>query len=190
MFARTKRLTLRPGWPEDAALLAEAIAHEAVATRLARVPWPYTLDDAAAFLAVPRGAADARFLIMAHDGAAPRLVGGIGLDAAADGIALLGYWLTPDAWGRGYATEAGRAVLDMARHALPLRRLEARHHLDNPASGRVLRKLGFREIRREPSFSLARGHHVDSAVLALDLAAGKDAGEDADAATDRMPIAA
>ena len=50
MFARTKRLTLRPGWPEDAALLSEAIAHEAVATRLARVPWPYTLDDAAAFL--------------------------------------------------------------------------------------------------------------------------------------------
>lgn len=184
MFARTKRLTLRPGWPEDASLLVETIAHEAVATRLARVPWPYTIEDASAFLAVPRGATDARFLIMAHDGACPRLIGGIGLDGAAGGIAQLGYWLTPAAWGRGYATEAGRAVIDMARHALPLRRVEARHHLDNPASGRVLQKLGFREIRREPSFSLARGHAVDSAVCALDLAA------DEDAATDRMPIAA
>lgn len=184
MFARTKRLMLRPGWPEDAGLLAETIAHEAVATKLARLPWPYTRGDAEAFLAVPRGPADARFFIMAHDGAYPRLVGGIGLHASARGTAELGYWLTPDAWGLGYATEAGRAVIDMARHALPLRRVEARHHLDNPASRRVLDKLGFREIRREPSFSLARGHEVDSAVLALDLAAEEDA------AADRMPMAA
>ena len=48
MFARTKRLTLRPGWPEDARALAQAIGHEAVATKLARVPWPYALGDAEA----------------------------------------------------------------------------------------------------------------------------------------------
>ena len=46
MFARTKRLTLRPGWPEDAPALSQAIGHECVATRLARVPWPYALGDA------------------------------------------------------------------------------------------------------------------------------------------------
>jgi len=84
-------------------------------------------------------------------------------------VAELGYWLTPSAWGRGYATEAARAVVDMARHALPVRRIEARHHLDNLPSRRVLEKLGFREIRREASFSLAQGRAVDSAVLALDM---------------------
>ena len=60
MFARTKRLTLRPGWPEDAPALARAIGHESVIAKLARAPWPYTLDDAEAFLAQPRGATQLR----------------------------------------------------------------------------------------------------------------------------------
>lgn len=170
MFARTPRLTLRPGWPEDAATLTETIAHEAVATRLARLPWPYAVGDAQAFLAVPRGAADARFLILAHEGRTPRMVGGIGLNALGAGRYELGYWLTPSAWGRGYATEAGRVVIEMARHALPARRIEATHHLDNAASRRVLAKLGFREVLRAPRYSLARDAEVDSAVMALDLA--------------------
>ena len=40
MFARTKRLTLRPGWPEDAPALTQAIGHEAVIAKLTRAPWP------------------------------------------------------------------------------------------------------------------------------------------------------
>ena len=181
MFARTKRLTLRPGWPEEAETLTQAIAHETVAMKLARLPWPYTADDAEAFLAVPRGPSDARFFILSHEGSYPQVIGGIGLNAVDRGVAELGYWLTPTAWGRGYATEAARAVIDMARHALPLRRVEASHHLDNPTSRRVLEKLGFREIRREPLYSLARGGDVDCAVLALDLEAAEPS---------RMPIAA
>ncbi len=184
MFARTKRLTLRPSWPEEAETLTATIAHEEVAMKLARLPWPYTVGDAEAFLALPRGPNDARFFILAHNGGYPRMIGGIGLNATGRDTAELGYWLTPGAWGRGYATEAGRAVIDMARHALPLRRIEATHHLDNPGSRRVLEKLGFHEVRREASFSLARGCDVDSAVLALDLPA-EDQAEPA-----RMPIAA
>lgn len=143
MFARTKRLTLRPAWPEDAAPLAHAIGHEAVARMLRYVPLPYGLSDARAFCTQPRSADEACFLIIAHDCAEPALIGGIAIDCGA-GDALLGYWLTPSAWGRGYATEAGRAVIDIARHALPLQRLRAWHFADNPASGAVLRKLGFR----------------------------------------------
>jgi RimJ/RimL family protein N-acetyltransferase len=168
MFARTKRLTLRPGWPEDAAVLTDTIAHEAVAMRLARLPWPYAVGDAEAFLAVPRGAEDARFLILSHETRTPRMVGGIGLNPLGCGAYELGYWLTPGAWGRGYATEAGRVVIEMARHSLPACRIEASHHLDNPASRRVLTKLGFREVRREPHFSLAHGRDVDCAVMALE----------------------
>lgn len=181
MFARTRRLTLRPGWPEDAAALAAAIAHEDVVMRLARVPWPYAEADAAAFLAQPGGARDTVFMICAHDaGGAPRLIGTIGLHASGDAHEL-GYWLTPNAWGRGYATEAGRAVVEIARHALPVRRLESGYFADNPASGRVLRKLGFRDTgRREQRPSLARGGAVDAVVMELDVDADRPA----------MPIAA
>ena len=54
MFARTPRLLLRPGFPEDAPALVSAIADEAIARGLANVPWPYRMRDAEAYLASPR----------------------------------------------------------------------------------------------------------------------------------------
>ena len=181
MFARTKRLTLRPGWPEDAPMLTQAIAHEEVAFKLSRLPWPYTEAHAAEWLSRPKGPTEVTLLILAHEEATPRLVGGIGLHPVEDGDGVeLGYWLTPSAWGRGYATEAGHAVLGMARHALGLPRLVGRHFIDNPASGKVLKKLGFRPAGRGRMPCLARGRDVACATLALDFNANLS----------RMPIAA
>ena len=65
MFARTKRLTLRPGWPEDAPALSRAIGHESVVSNLSRVPWPYALGDAEAFLARTHRRDEAVFVILA-----------------------------------------------------------------------------------------------------------------------------
>jgi RimJ/RimL family protein N-acetyltransferase len=161
-------LTLRPGWPEDAPALHAAIAHEVVVSRLGRAPWPYTPDDAAAFLTTPPGPSEVTCLIWSHEAREPQLVGGIGV-AADEGGHELGYWLTPAAWGRGYATEAARVVVDIARHALRLPRLVAAHHLDNPASARVLAKVGFREIARTRRFSRGRGADVECGVHELDL---------------------
>jgi len=172
MFARTQRLTLRPGWPEDAAALTRAVAHPEVVRMLAQVPWPYGIEHAEAFLARRRGAADVALLILAHESERPRLIGGIGIhpDPEEPGGHELGYWLAPDAWGRGYATEAGRAVLDIARHALGLRRLSSGHFVDNPVSGRVLRKLGFRPTGRTASrYSAGRDAEVPCALFTLDL---------------------
>lgn len=141
MFARTPRLLLRPGWKEDASALTHAIGDFAVVGRLARVPWPYRIEDAEAFLALDHGPLP-NFLIFARTHGAPRLVGGIGL-AAADAGVELGYWISRPYWGLGFATEAGRAVVDLADKGLRLPRLVSGHFADNPASGRVLRKLGF-----------------------------------------------
>jgi RimJ/RimL family protein N-acetyltransferase len=152
VFIRTENLLLRPGWSEDAPELCAAIAREEVAFTLARLPWPYTLDHARAWLDRPRAADDAHLLIYERTGAEPRLIGGIGLAPDADGVEL-GYWIVPSHWGRGFATEAGRAVLAMARDTLRLDRLVSGHFAENPASGRVLRKLGFaptgRTVARE-----------------------------------------
>jgi len=169
MFARTPRLTLRPGWPEDAPAVTAALAHEQIVVNLSRVPWPYGEDDARDWLATPRTATDICLLILRHDAPAPHLIGAISLDDSADGEPELGYWLTPSAWGRGYATEAGHAVLHMARHARGLTQVRARHFIDNPASARVLGKLGFRETGRVATFSRARGREVASVTMARDL---------------------
>ncbi len=170
MFVRTERLTLRPAWREDAGELSRAIGHEAVIRNLSKVPWPYALGDAEAFVARQTAGKGAFFLICEHVGGAAPIVGGIGVHPTEQGGHELGYWLTPSAWGRGIATEAGRAVLRTARETMRLRRLDSGHFIDNPASGRVLRKLGFRPTGRvESRFSQGRGIEVPCATFELDL---------------------
>ena len=144
MFVRTERLLLRPGWAEDASALYTAIADEGIVRNLASAPWPYRLEDARAFLATERKPHEPSMLIFRRTGGDPELVGSIGFGRRPDGELEFGYWIARAHWGRGYATEAGRAVLDFARESLRLTRLHAGHFLDNPASGRVLAKLGFR----------------------------------------------
>jgi RimJ/RimL family protein N-acetyltransferase len=146
MFIRTERLFLRPAWPEDCQDLHAALAHESVVRNLSCVPWPYTLEDAQAFVVRPQDRRHPHFLITLPSARGSRIIGGIGL-AQEEGGAHLGYWLTPEVWGRGYATEAARAVLRLAR-TLGHREISARHRLDNPASGRVLEKVGFRAAQQ------------------------------------------
>ncbi|WP_157216064.1 GNAT family N-acetyltransferase [Flavisphingomonas formosensis] len=169
MFARTDRLLLRPGWLEDAPALAAAIGDEAVASKLARVPLPYGLAEAEAYLSRQQDPLLPDFLIFTRTRGAPRLVGGIGLFRDIAGEAELGYWIARDYWGLGFATEAGRAVIDLARDSLRLPRVVSGHFIDNPASGRVLRKLGFRPVGRYASrHNLARDTILPCALYALD----------------------
>lgn len=170
MFARTERLLLRPGWREDAPALHRAIADEMVVRNLATAPWPYSLADAEAFLAAERGPSDATMLILRRTDASPELIGTIGLARKPSGLFELGYWIARPHWNRGYATEAGRAVVAAARDGLRLRKLIAGHFVDNPASGRVLEKLGFRSTGiTAPRMSRGRGAEAQCRLFELEL---------------------
>ncbi len=170
MFARTERLLLRPGWAEDAPALTRAIADEGIVRNLAKAPWPYTGAHAEQFLACERGAATPSFLIFRRTDGAPQLIGGIGIDMSGEAPEL-GYWLGREHWGQGYATEAGCAVLEIARHSLRLPQLVSGHFTDNPASGRVLEKLGFRPTGRlARRYSAGRQAWVPCRLFARELA--------------------
>lgn len=181
MFIRTRRLFLRPAWAEDARALHAAIACWDVVKQLARAPWPYTMADAEAFVAgkvLEPG--EASFLIFARTPGEPELVGSIGFGRSngADREPELGYWIAPDRWDCGYATEAGRAVLALAFDGLRQPALSAGHFVDNPASGAVLRKLGFeRTGATAPRFSRGRGAEVPALEYRLtrDAWAGRPA---------------
>lgn len=174
MFARTERLLLRPGWPEDAPAVYEAINDQTIVRNLASAPWPYEHKDAEAFLVLPRPILQPNFLIFRRTSGSPELVGSIGFGDMGDGQLEIGYWIARDHWGCGYATEAGRAVLDIAR-TVGHRAMLAEHFVDNPASGKVLRKLGFRPTGRITSrYSKARGKKVDAVQFKLQLAEESD----------------
>jgi RimJ/RimL family protein N-acetyltransferase len=171
MFARTPRLLLRPGFPEDAPALAAAIADQAIARNLANVPWPYSVRDAEAYLACPRDPVLPSLLIFERGQGAPQLVGACGLGRRASGSVEMGYWIATPFWGRGYATEACRALVDIAR-TLGLPQLEGSHFLDNSASARVLEKLGFEPLGIvAPRMSCARGTEVPARLMRLRLRA-------------------
>ena len=183
MFARTERLLLRPGWSEDAPALFQAIADERIVRNLATAPWPYTLADAEAFLATERKASEPSLLIFRFEDGTPELIGGIGFGRKPGGETEFGYWLVRRCWGRGYATEAGRALLAAARHSLRVRRLDAGHFIDNPASGRVLEKLGFRPTGIiAPRYSAGRGEEAPCRLFKLEF--------DAEAETEAVPAMA
>ncbi|MFO6445544.1 GNAT family N-acetyltransferase [Erythrobacter sp. NE805] len=173
MFHRSQRLLLRPIWPEDWQDLLAGIADEGVVRNLATAPWPYREADARAFAARPADPLHPRFLITRAADAA--VVGCIGFgpisDAANDpGAPELGYWIARDHWGQGYATEAGAAVLAIAA-ILGHRELSASHFLDNPASGKVLRKLGFEPTGLvQERWSCGRGGHAPTALYRKVLA--------------------
>lgn len=173
MFIRSQRLFLRPGWPEDWAELYALIDDQAVVRNLCRAPWPYSPDDARCFAASRQAPRHPHFFVTLPGTHGARLIGCVGL-ADCDGETEIGYWVARQHWGNGYATEAVRALLTLAR-TLGHRRLTAHHFTDNAASARVLAKVGFAptgEVRLVRS--AARSEAAPARVHAIDLGAPAD----------------
>lgn len=179
MFARTERLLLRPGWVEDAPALARAIGDEAIVRNLATAPWPYGLRDAEAFLSSDRRPDELCLLVFRRTSRSPQLIGAVGLGRAPGGEREIGYWISRPHWGLGYATEASAALISIAQHSLRIRQLSAYHFLDNPASGRVLEKLGFRPTGAiRPRYSAGRKSLAPSKAFSLRLGESADANDE------------
>jgi RimJ/RimL family protein N-acetyltransferase len=137
----TERLMLRAPRPADAKVIASLINDRRIAENTARIPHPYSLADAHAFLAeINRKANEPAFLIALGDGT---VIGGCGIHVLSGGDPELGYWIGVPYWGRGYVTEAARALIDHAFGTLGCERLTSRARVSNPASRRVLEKCGF-----------------------------------------------
>ena len=168
MFHVTNRLLLRPAWPEDAEALFGGIADQGVVRNLASAPWPYLPEHAREFVMRKSDPRFPRFLITRPSGDGSELIGCIGIDPGPDGTEL-GYGIARPFWGQGYATEAARGVIEIAQ-LLGHERLSAGHFTDNPASGRVLRKLGFRPTGKVASrHSCGRGEQADCVLYRFDL---------------------
>ncbi|MGA5566791.1 GNAT family N-acetyltransferase [Streptomyces platensis] len=135
-------VTLRALVPDDAPALTRIYSGASVRHTTGK---PLTLDQAqekirtalARAAEIPR--AQWSWGIVATD----EMIGLISLRRRTPTMGTLSYILREDTWGNGYATEAVKHVVAFAFTTAGLERLEAMHHPDNPASGRVLTKTGF-----------------------------------------------
>jgi RimJ/RimL family protein N-acetyltransferase len=135
----TARLVLRAPRRGDVKAIATLANDRRIAANTARIPHPYAIEDAEQFIAaVNKREGEACFAITL-DGAP---IGVCGVDPREDGPEI-GYWLGVVYWGRGFATEAARALIDYAFGDLEHEMLISGARVNNPASRRVLEKCGF-----------------------------------------------
>jgi [ribosomal protein S5]-alanine N-acetyltransferase len=155
----TSRLMLRPFTDADARRVAYLAGDYEVAKMCGRVPHPYTMAMAYDWIGrhdeKRRGGEFAFAVTLERD----ELIGSCGVSRIGEGKDApweLGYWFGMPYWGLGYASEAGQALIDWASGQLGAKVFGAGHFVDNPASGSVLRKLGFVRTGSAELFGLAR----------------------------------
>ena len=136
----TERLILRAPRLGDVKAVAMLANDRRIAENTARIPHPYRPADAEDFIAAANVGGETVFLIAQRGGAVLGACGFIQIDRHPPEI---GYWLGTKFWGKGYATEAVRAVIDYAFTDLDCEALQAAARVTNPASRRVLEKCGF-----------------------------------------------
>lgn len=137
---QTERLLLRKPTLADAAGIAHLANDRRIAENSRRLPHPYLPDHAVAWVTASAAAdVDTAFLIE-HDS---RPIGMVGVDWRVADRPELGYWLGVAHWGRGFATEAARAMIDFTFEEFAVEHLIAGARIANPASRHILEKCGF-----------------------------------------------
>ncbi len=171
MRLETPRLVLREYTEDDTAAV---LAYQSDARYLRYYPWDErTLDDAQRFVQQfidwqaesPRR----RFQLAVLLRKSGALIGSCGVRRKPDDDteADIGFELSPEHWGRGYATEAATAMADFAFRELGVRRLSSWCIVENVASARVLEKLGMSLENRLPAAEHFKGRDWDTLLYGM-----------------------
>jgi RimJ/RimL family protein N-acetyltransferase len=142
----TKRLWLR--WPRacDAAAIASFAQRAEIAQMTATIPHPYPTGEAERFIFKTRADnanGEALILVISQKGAGRPIIGIVSATLSDVGEIEFGFVLTPAASGKGFATEAARALIETIFALTKVDRILANARTINPASRRVLEKCGF-----------------------------------------------
>jgi [ribosomal protein S5]-alanine N-acetyltransferase len=164
---RTQRLLLRPPRLADAARVSLLAGDYDIASMTGTLPHPYSEQMAAAWIADALQGEEGVVFMIERDGT---LIGCTGYRAFGPDYAELGYWIGKPYWGQGYATEAACAVIAHAFDTDGFDYLKVGHFSDNPASERVILKLGFVAQGGEVRDCAARGTTTDCVTYRLDRA--------------------
>jgi RimJ/RimL family protein N-acetyltransferase len=174
----TRRLVLRPFVPADAPDVMRLAGDRDVASTTATIPHPYPNGMAEAWIAshgvkLEAGTDVVYAITLPREEGDTLLVGAIGLILdASERSAEMGYWIGKPYWGRGYATEAARGIIEYGFSVLGMARIHAHHMTRNPASGRVLEKAGMAFEREIAGAVVRSGRPEDVRVYAIARPAG------------------
>lgn len=169
---RSERFLMRPPRAADARQIACCANYAEIARNLARMPHPYAPSDALDWINYAdqaRRTGSEYAFVVTHEEAG--VIGSVGFNRTVGDVWEIGYWIDKAVQGRGVATEAAQALLAWAGTQFGISRFVAGHFVDNPASGRVLEKLGFQRTGEKMMFSQGRGGQDRAWQYALDASA-------------------
>ena len=159
----TDRLILRKAISkQDKISFVSQIGDWEVVKWLANVPYPYTYDDLVDYLLISDSNQFALNIFLGK-----QLIGRVGLTLDGDNYYDLGYWIGKDYWGKGYATESSKKLLEYVLDKLDLPKIKSGYFVGNFASGNVLKKLGFKEIGIEKRYSVSNKKEMDLMLVVL-----------------------
>lgn len=159
----TKRLVLRAPMRGDVPDLVKLADNPAVASKLARMPSPYTRADAIGFVEIMSQRGDERPYAITLD---DHLIGIVGFSFVEGKPPELGYWLGEPHWGKGYMSEAVRGLIEAAHRTHHYELIVARALADNAGSLNVLEKAGFKRVGKKKSEAT---HNIGKPVVLLEL---------------------
>ena len=141
----TSRLILRSFTLDDAPVVQKLAGNSEIALNTLLIPHPYEDGMAEEWISTHKDQFEsgklANFAVVHRNSSC--LIGSIGLTIYQEHEkAELGYWIGKSHWRNGYCTEAGKAIIRYGFDELKLNRIHAHHFSRNPASGRVMEKLG------------------------------------------------
>jgi len=140
----TERLILRPFRLSDSQRVATLAGDKIIADMTENIPHPYQLPMAESWIkthqrlfASKKGMVYA--LTLKGD---DRIMGAVSFPTLEDGLGVLGYWLGVQYWGKGFAFEAAKGLVDYCKRDHGLKNLEVVHLVTNKRSQSVIKKLG------------------------------------------------
>jgi len=136
----TERLTLRSPTLADVKAIARLANDRRIAENTRRLPHPYLEEHAVAFVRSMAGSASEIAFLIEHNFTP---LGAVGINWREPDLPELGYWLGFEHWGRGFGTEAARAVIDYFFEAFDHELLYAHARVANPMSRNIIEKCGF-----------------------------------------------
>ena len=140
----TPRLKLLQFKMDDAGSLQSLAGNYNVAKNTINIPHPYEDGMAETWISTHQHEWDEKQAITyaIFLKSTEKLIGAVGLVGVRGNEGGVGYWIGEPYWGRGYCTEAAKGLIHFCFETLQLVRIEAEHLVSNPASGRVMEKVG------------------------------------------------
>ncbi|WP_330744900.1 GNAT family N-acetyltransferase [Chryseobacterium sp. CP-77] len=143
---QTERLILSQLEEKDIPFIVELLQHRIFSDLTSNIPYPYVENDARSWVKMSKEAFENNtgytFAIRNKE---DQIIGAIGLHDRDDDKAELGYWIGIPYWNKGYVTEAAKAIIDFGFKELKLNKIFATHFPHNPASGRIMEKVGMEQ---------------------------------------------